>query len=308
VIGDQPRATKRELRIVSLLPSATEIVCALGLESHLVGVTHECDHPPSVRGKPVVTSSVIAGAQTSGEIDRHIRRLVHEGSSIYALDADRLHALQPDLILTQELCEVCAVSYPIVERAVRRLDGETQIVSLEPETLEDVYETIRTVGRLTNRTERADAVIAELAERIASVRRRIAGRPARRTVCLEWVDPPYNCGHWTPELVAIAGGRELLGTPGRPAHPLDATTLAEVDPEVVVVMACGFGLDRSVDEVQHADGQLRPKGAAELWVVDGNAFFSRPGPRLVDSVEIMAGILHPAAVQPPAATAARRLR
>jgi iron complex transport system substrate-binding protein len=300
--------TTREPRIVSLLPSATEIVCALGLESDLVGVTHECDYPPSVRRKPAVTASVIAGAHSSGEIDRHIRRLVHEGSSIYALDADGLHGLQPDLILTQELCEVCAVSYPIVERAVRRLDGATQIVSLEPETLEDVYETIRIVGRLTNRTERAAALIAELAERIASVRRRVAGRLARRTVCLEWVDPPYNCGHWTPELVAIAGGRELLGTPGRPAHPLDPTTLAGVDPEVVVVMACGFGLDRSVDEVQHADGQLRSKGAAELWVVDGNAFFSRPGPRLVDSVEIMAGILHPAAVRPPAPTAARRLR
>jgi iron complex transport system substrate-binding protein len=295
------------MRIVSLLPSATEIVCALGLESDLVGVTHECDYPPSVRGKPAVTSSVVAGARTSGELDRHIRRLVHEGSSIYALDADRLHALQPDLILTQELCEVCAVSYPIVERAMRRLDGATQIVSLEPETLEDVYETIRAVGRLTKRTGRADAVVAELAERIASVRRSVAGRPARRIVCLEWVDPPYNCGHWTPELVAIAGGHELLGTPGRPAHRLDATTLAAVDPEVVVVMACGFGLDRSVEEVRNADGRVRFEGAA-LWVIDGNAFFSRPGPRLVDGVEVMAGILHPDALQPPAATAAVRLR
>lgn len=295
------------MRIVSLLPSATEIVCALGLEHDLVGVTHECDYPPSVRGKPILTSSVVAGAKTSGEIDRHIRRLVHEGSSIYALDADRLHALHPDLILTQELCQVCAVSYPVVEHAVRRLEGPTQIVSLEPETLQDVYETIRTVGRLTDRTDRADDVIAQLAERVAAVRQRVVSRPARRIVCLEWVDPPYNCGHWTPELVTVAGGQDLLGTPGQPAHPLDAAALADVHPEVMVVMACGFGLDRSVEEVRHANGRVRSNGA-ELWVVDGNAFFSRPGPRLVDSVEILAGILHPDVVRPPAATAAIRLR
>ena len=295
------------MRIVSLLPSATEILCALGLEDELVAVTHECDYPPSVRGKPVVTSSVVAGAQTSGEIDRHIRRLVHEGSSIYALDADRLQALQPDLILTQELCAVCAVSYPIVERTLRRLDGETQLVSLEPESLEDVYENIRTVGRLTGRGERAEEVIAELAGRIAAIRSRVARQPARRVVCLEWVDPPYNCGHWTPELVEIAGGQDLLGVAGRPARPIEARALAEAATDVVVVMACGFRLECSLVEVEQAGVGAWHDGA-ELWVVDGNAFFSRPGPRLVDSVEIMAGILHPDAVAPPAASAAVRLR
>ena len=301
------RVTKRELRIVSLLPSATEIVCALGLEDELVAVTHECDYPPSVRGKPVVTSSGLQGDLSSGEIDRHIRGLVHEGSSIYALDAPRLEALHPDLILTQELCEVCAVSYPIVERAARRLDAATQLVSLEPESLDDVYQNIRTIAELTNRASRAPALVEQLSERIRAVRERVARRPPRRTVCLEWVDPLYTCGHWTPGLIALAGGTELLGIPGRPATAIDRGELADAHPEVIVVMACGFGLERSLREVDRLDPPLGTEGA-ELWVVDGNAYFSRPGPRLVDSVEILAGILHPQVADSPAARDARRLR
>lgn len=298
--------TKRKLRIASLLPSATEIVCALGLEDELVAVTHECDYPPSVRGKPVVTSSILEGNGSSAEIDRHIRRLVHEGSSIYALDADRLQSLQPDLILTQELCEVCAVSYPIVERAVRRLDAETQLVSLEPESLGDVYQNITTVAQLTDRPGRAVTLLDQLRNRIQKVQERVGVRPQRRTVCLEWVDPLYNCGHWTPGLVELAGGAELLGTPNRPARAIERSELIEARPEVVVVMACGFGLERSLREVEQVD--LPAIDGAELWVVDGNAYFSRPGPRLVDSVEILAGILHPQRVEPPASGDARRLR
>jgi iron complex transport system substrate-binding protein len=298
--------TKRELRIASLLPSATEIVYALGLEDDLVAVTHECDFPPSVRGKPVVTSSILEGNGSSAEIDRHIRRLVHEGSSIYALDADRLEALQPDLILTQELCDVCAVSYPIVERAARRLEADTQLVSLEPESLADVYENIATVARLTDQSGRAAALLDQLRDRIRKVQERVAMRRPRRTVCLEWVDPLYNCGHWTPGLVELAGGEELLGTPNRPARPIDRRELIDARPQVVVVMACGFGLERSLREVERVD--LPRLDGAELWVVDGNAYFSRPGPRLVDSVEILAGILHPQLVDPPASGDARRLR
>ena len=297
--------TKRELRIVSLLPSATEIVCALGLEDELVAVTHECDYPESVRGKPVITTSILSGDGSSAEIDRHIRRLVHEGSSIYALDAERLQSLQPDLILTQELCEVCAVSYPIVERAVRRLDGATQLVSLEPESLDDVYRNIASVAELTKRADRAPRLVEQLASRIRAVQDRVATRPRRRVACLEWVDPLYNCGHWTPGLVKLAGGDELLGTPGRPARPLDPGEVIEARPDVIVVMACGFGLERSLREVERA---ALPAVADELWVVDGNAYFSRPGPRLVDSVEILAGILHPQAVDSPPVGAARQLR
>lgn len=296
-------------RIVSLLPSATEIVCALGLEDELVGITHECDYPPSVRTKPVVTASALAELRpgiTSGDIDRHIRRLVHQGSSIYRLDSERLRDLRPDLILTQELCEVCAVSYPIVERAVRRLEASTQLVSLEPETLDDVFENICTVGRLTERPDQAAAVVTALRNRVAAVNERVAGRPRRRIICLEWVDPLYNCGHWTPQLVQLAGGEDLLGTAGQPAHPVDADVVAGLQPEVVVVMACGFSLERSIEEIRRANGRLGVNGA-ELWAVDGNAFFSRPGPRLVDSVEILAGILHPEHVTPPAPDSARRL-
>jgi iron complex transport system substrate-binding protein len=295
------------VRIASLLPSATEIVCSLGMEGDLVAVTHECDYPESVRGKPVLTRSVLSGTISSGEVDRHIRELVHQGSSIYALDAQLLEALHPDLILTQELCEVCAVSYPIVERAARRLGSSPQLVSLEPESLEDVFENIRIVGGLVGRRDVADDVCSSLRQRVAAVERRVAGRPRRRVVCLEWIDPPFNCGHWTPELVTIAGGAERLGVARQPAHPIAWQQVIDAAPEIVVVMACGFSLDRSLREVEAVGGRFDGL-RADIWVVDGNAFFSRPGPRLVDSVEIMAGILHPGAVDPPGPAAARRLQ
>ena len=295
------------MRIASLLPSATEIVCSLGIEDELVAVTHECDYPESVRAKPVLTRSVLSELNSGIEVDRHIRELVHQGSSIYALDAELLEALHPDLILTQELCEVCAVSYPIVERAARRLGSSPQLVSLEPESLEDVFQNILFVGRLVGRQDAAVHLCDSLRRRVATVEQRVAGLPRPRVVCLEWVEPPFNCGHWTPELVTVAGGDERLGTPRRPAHAVHWQEVIDADPEVVVVMACGFSLDRSVREVETARdrfGALR----ADTWVVDGNAFFSRPGPRLVDSVEIMAGILHPGALDPPPSSTARRLQ
>src|ERR1700681_51422 len=278
------------MRIASLLPSATEIVCSLGMEEELVALTHECDCRESVRAKPVLTRSVLSASSSSGDVDRHIRELVHQGSSIYALDAELLSTLHPDLILTQELCEVCAVSYPIVERAARRLGSSPQLVSLEPESLEDVFQNILVVGRLVGRIETAEHLCESLRQRVAAIRQRVAGRPRRTVVCLEWVDPPFNCGHWTPELVAMAGGNQVLAA----------------EPEVVVVMACGFSLDRSLHEVEAARARFDALRAA-IWVVDGNAYFSRPGPRLVDSVELMAGILHPGVVAPPSPATARRL-
>jgi iron complex transport system substrate-binding protein len=295
------------VRIASLLPSATEIVCALGLEESLVAVTHECDYPESVRTKPVVTRSVLDGNGSSGQIDRHIRELVHEGSSIYTLDADRLETLHPDVILTQELCEVCAVSYPVVEQAARRSSTATQLVSLEPQQLTDVFEHVRLVGRLADRQAEAELVVAALEDRIRQVHERVRSEPVRPVVILEWIDPPFNAGHWTPGLVQMAGGRDLLGIPGRPAHPIEWRAVIESHPEVLVVSACGLSLERSLAE---ADAVLSKSTglAGETWVVDGNAFFSRPGPRLVDSVEILAGILHPAMMDPPQATVARRLR
>src|ERR1700681_29109 len=294
------------MRIASLLPSATEIVCSLGMEEELVALTHECDCRESVRAKPVLTRSVLSASSSSGDVDRHIRELVHQGSSIYALDAELLSTLHPDLILTQELCEVCAVSYPIVERAARRLGSSPQLVSLEPESLEDVFQNILVVGRLVGRIETAEHLCESLRQRVAAIRQRVAGRPRRTVVCLEWVDPPFNCGHWTPELVAMAGGNELLGVAHQPAYPLDWQQVIDAEPEVVVVMACGFSLDRSLHEVEAARARFDALRAA-IWVVDGNAYFSRPGPRLVDSVELMAGILHPGVVAPPSPATARRL-
>src|SRR5919108_4990207 len=179
------------MRIASLLPSATEIVCALGLEDSLVAVTHECDPPASVRAKPVVTASVLSGTNTSHSIDRHIKRLLHQGSGIYTLDADRLQACRPDLILTQELCEVCAVSYPIVEQASRRLDGDVRLVSLEPESLEDVFTHIHLVSRLCGREQAAEVLVSALKDRVRRVEERVRDRPRRRVGCLGWVDPIY---------------------------------------------------------------------------------------------------------------------
>src|SRR5712691_8366589 len=253
------------MRIASLLPSATEIVCALGMEQELVGVTHECDFPPSLGAKPVLTKSVLSGGSSGVEVDRHIRELAHQGSSIYSLDAGRLMALQPDLILTQELCEVCAVSYPIVKRAARRLGSSPQLVSLEPESLDDVFENVRFVGDLVGRQDAAEQLCDELRQRIARIEQRVAGRAARRVVCLEWVDPPYNCGHWTPELVTIAGGEELLGVARQPAHPVEWRQVIDAEPEVVVVMACGFTLDRSLREIEAAGARFRTL-RADTWV------------------------------------------
>jgi iron complex transport system substrate-binding protein len=295
------------VRIASLLPSATEIVCALGLEDSLVAVTHECDYPESVRTKPIITRSLLDGKGDSAQIDRHIRELVHQGSSIYTLDADRLATLHPDVILTQELCEVCAVSYPVVEQAARRSSTPMQLVSLEPQQLTDVFEHVRLVGRLADRQAEAELVVAALEDRIRQVYERVRDEPVRSVVILEWIDPPFNAGHWTPGLVPMAGGRDLLGTPGRPAHPIEWKAVIDARPAVLVISACGLSLERSLVEADAALSQ--PSGfAGEAWVVDGNAFLSRPGPRLVDSVEILAGILHPAVMDPPPATAARRLR
>jgi iron complex transport system substrate-binding protein len=292
------------MRIVSLLPSATEIVCALGLRDQLVAVTHECDYPPGLDPVPVVTSSVLSAPASSLEIDRHIRNLVHEGSSIYRLDAERLQLLKPDLILTQELCDVCAVSYPIVQDAARRLDGPVRLVSLEPQTLEDVFKNIGLVGELTGRAGAAEALVRKLSDRVARLRARLGERRRRPVLCLEWIDPPFNAGHWTPELVELAGGIDPLGTVGLPARALDWEKVSRVESELVVVMACGLTLERSLEEASAIASRLAGR---EIWVVDGNAYFSRPGPRLVDSAEIMAGILHPNAVPSPPASVARRL-
>jgi len=284
-------------RIVSLLPSATEIVYALGLGESLVGVTHECDFPPQAKAKPALTASALPAAASSSEIDRHVRRHLHQGSSIYNLDAELLERLAPDLILTQELCAVCAVSYDIVARAAKRLHGDPRIVSLEPSSLEDVYANIETVAGLTGTCAVAEHVIAALRARTASLARHVADRPKPRTLVLEWTDPPMSGGHWTPGLVELAGGEPILAHPGANSQVLGWEAIADADPDVILVAPCGFDLVRAtaaVDELaaSQAWSRLRAVRKGRMRVVDGNAYVNRPGPRLVDTAEIFASAIH----------------
>ncbi len=206
------------MRIASLLPSATEIVCALGLTDSLVGISHDCDYPPAIRSKPVLSEAIVTTALPSGEIDARIRSKIHTGKSVYHLDEGQLAALRPELILTQELCEVCAPSYSLVKQAAKLLEGETQLVSLEPLGLTDILDNILLVGELTGTRARAEAMVSRLHGRIEQVRTKAAGLPAPRVACLEWLDPPYVAGHWVPEMVAKAGGYDPLSRLGEASH------------------------------------------------------------------------------------------
>jgi iron complex transport system substrate-binding protein len=295
-------------RIVSLLPSATEILFAIGAGERVVGVTHECDFPPEARTRVALTTSLLPGdAATSGAIDRHVRASVHSGSSLYALDADRLAQLAPDLIVTQELCEVCAVSYEIVERAAKRLLGDPRVISLEPSSLEDVYATIVFLGELTGRERGAREVVAGLRLREDVLRKTPrAARP--RALILEWTDPPMSGGHWTPGLVELAGGIPLLANPGANSQTLEWSAIAAADPDAIVVVPCGFDLARAqtaVDELASNAtwNALRAVTSGRAYVMDGNAYVNRPGPRLIDSAERFAWAFdnatsHPTIAQP----------
>ncbi len=287
-------------RIVSLLPSATEIVCSLGLQDALVGVTHECDHPPGVADKPALTASRIPHqTMSSVEIDHAVRSQLDGHGSIYDLDETALRALAPDLILTQELCEVCAVSYPIVEQAARRLHTDAAVVSLEPNTIPDILANIGTVGELTGRQAEADRVVGELRGRLDALDRAsadLAHRP--RTLVLEWLEPPFAPGHWVPEQVEYAGGDASFGHAGAASRTTTAAEIGAYAPEVIVLAPCGFTIADTVRQLPRA---RMPAGWPELpavrdgnvWAVDATSYFSRPGPRIVDGAEILARILHP---------------
>ncbi|MEO6990543.1 MAG: cobalamin-binding protein [Candidatus Baltobacteraceae bacterium] len=283
---------------MSLLPSATEIVFALGLGERLVGVTHECDFPAEARMKPVLTTSALPSAVAAGEIDRHVRASVHAGSSLYALDSELLERLAPDLILTQELCAVCAVSYDIVARAARRLRGDPRIVSLEPASLEDLYANVTTIGERTGVPEAARSLIGALRTRTAALAGAVAGLNRPRTLLLEWSDPPMSAGHWIPELIELAGGVPVLANPRANSTTLAWDAIAAADPDVILVAPCGFDLAATrtavarLAEGERAWGALRAVREGRAYALDGNAYVSRPGPRLVDTAEIFARILH----------------
>ncbi len=294
------------MRIASLLPSATEILFAIGAGGMLVGVTHECDYPPAARALPVLTSSLLppdlqtqlGGDEplpgTAARIDRHVRTSVHRGSSLYALDADRLANLAPDLIVTQELCAVCAVSYDIVARAAKQLRGDgPTVISLEPSSLEDVYATIETLGERIGAAARAHAVIAALRAREAALRRRTDAVDRPRVLVLEWTDPPMSGGHWTPGLVELAGGMPLLAHPGGNSQRIAWEALADADPDVIIVAPCGYDLAHARAAASELRAQpvwaaLRAVRSGRAFAMDGNAYVNRPGPRLIDTAEIFA--------------------
>jgi iron complex transport system substrate-binding protein len=285
------------VRVVSLLPSATEILFAIGAGEQVVGITHECDFPAEAQHLPRLTSSALPHAGSAGEIDRHVRRSLHAGSSLYYLDAALLEELAPDLIVTQELCAVCAVSYSIVDRAARRLTTDPRIVSLEPSSLEDVYANIVTLGQLTGCEEGAAALVERLRTREKGVRDRVTGRPRPRVVLLEWTDPLMSAGHWTPGLIEAAGGAPILGNAGANSQRIELQAIYDEDPDIIVVAPCGFDLHKTHQAVHALSTspqwqQLRAVISGCVACVDGNAYVNRPGPRLVDTIEIFAKIFH----------------
>jgi iron complex transport system substrate-binding protein len=298
------------MRVVSLLPSATEIVYGVGAGDQLVGVTHECDYPLKARSLPALTSSLLPAELDAAGIDRHVRASVHAGSSLYGLDDAKLAALEPDLIITQELCAVCAVSYEIVDRAAKRLRGDPRVVSLEPSSLEDVFSTIAFVGDLVGARDGAAELIAGLRVRVDALATRVRDARPPRVLVLEWTDPPMSGGHWTPGLVELAGGEPILADPGANSRVLDWEAIAAADPDVVIVAPCGYDLATSVGAVAalppaaaRTFASLRAVRTGRAFVVDGNAYVNRPGPRLVDTAELFAAAIAGDAGVRPAALA-----
>jgi len=291
-------------RVASLLPSATEMVCALGCEEQLVGVSHECDWPESVVGTAVLTSSKVMQSPSSGTIDRDIRNVLKDALAVYDIDEAGLARAKPDVIVTQDLCDVCAVSFEeVVEAAKKLTNPDVNIVNLRPMKLADIWDDIRKVGAALRRDLAAEAVLTKMDARVAAVRERAAALDTRPNVLtIEWVDPPMLGGTWMPELVEIAGGRALVTKPGDHAPTVTREQLEALDPapDVVVIKPCGFPLSRTIDEADTLNDLLAglPWPALRdgaVWVADGNAYFNRPGPRIVDSLEILAACMHPEA-------------
>jgi len=284
------------VRVVSLLPSATEILFAIGAGDQVVGVTHECDYPVDAQTRPALTSSLLPAELDAAGIDRHVRASVHAGSSLYGLDEQRLAALEPDLIVTQELCAVCAVSYEIVDRAVKRLRGDPRIVSLEPSSLEDVFATVTALGELTGSEAGAASLLAGLRKRVDALRS--APPSGHRVLVLEWTDPPMSGGHWTPGLVELAGGTPILANPGANSQVLDWEAITAAEPDVVIVAPCGYDLPKAraaiaaLPPAAEAAWRLLPAVRnGRAFAMDGNAYVNRPGPRLVDTAEIFAAAI-----------------
>jgi iron complex transport system substrate-binding protein len=287
------------MKIVSLLPSATEIVYALGLGDDLVAVSHECDYPPEARRKPRITRALVDSAQPSETIDHEVREKLHETGTLYDLDFELLKRLQPDLILTQQLCSVCAVSYDYVRNAVEGLVHSPQVVNLEPTSLQDIFENIQTVGGMTGHSKQAEAVIDSLQRRVERVRSLVLQTDRHpRTFLMEWLHPPFSGGHWNGELVEIAGGVDGIARVGQPSRRVEWKEILDFAPEIVVVSCCGFSIDRTRREVAQLktveEWHCLPAVLnQQVYIADGNQYFSRPGPRIVNSLEMLAVMIHP---------------
>lgn len=291
------------MRIASLVPHATELLFALGLGEDLVAVTHECDYPPAAAALPKLTRDVLPPGGSAAEIDRAVRARTLEGLAIYELDEDALQEAEPDLIVTQALCPVCAVSYEDVAELASRLPSRPQVISLDPRTFGETLGDIRTIATATDRKEQGVELVRGIADRVDRVRLAVRGLPRPRVAALEWLDPVFVAGHWTPQLIELAGGQDACGLAGEHSEQLSWEAVAAAQPEIVVLMPCGFDERRAREEgLLHAE-RLASLDARRLVAVNGSAYFSRPGPRLVDGLELLAHILHPQAVPHAAAEA-----
>jgi iron complex transport system substrate-binding protein len=285
------------VRIVSLLPSTTEIVCDLGLEVELVGVTAECNWPNRIQdGREIVVRSFTDDAMTPGEIDEFVRQRLDAGLDLYALDDEALQRCDPDLILSQDLCRVCAVASGDVEAATRRLNCHADVLQIDPQTLSEVLESIVTIAIAADVAQRGIDVVAGLRGRLADVQTAVRERPRRRVFILEWIDPPFGAGHWVPDLVTAAGGEPVLARAGERSVSTTWEEITSARPEVVVVAPCGFGLERASEQARLVLDRLPDD--AEVWAIDADAVMVRPGPRLVDGVEALASMLHGVGVLP----------
>jgi iron complex transport system substrate-binding protein len=291
------------VRIVSLVPHATELLFALGLGDEVVGVTHECDYPPAARQLPQITRDVLPSGLTAAEIDAAVRERTLAGEAIYELDGQALAALEPDLIVTQALCPVCAVSYDEVAEVAKTLPSAPRVIALDPKTLGETLGDVRTIAQATDRRDTGVDLIQSVAARVDRVKLAVRGRQRPRVAALEWLDPVFIAGHWTPQLIELAGGEDVLGLPGEPSDTVSWEELAASRPDVVVVMPCGYDAPRAHAEAVTYQRELTALGAQRIVAVDASAYFSRPGPRLIDGLELLAHILHPEQVAQPAAEA-----
>jgi iron complex transport system substrate-binding protein len=281
------------MRIVSLVPSATEMLFALGLGSDLIAVTHECDYPAAALELPKITRDVLPTGLSSAQIDAAVKERTLAGESIYELDAAMLRELEPDLIVTQALCSVCAVSYDDVRAIATALHPMPQVISLDPHTIGEVLGDARTIAKATDRKDAAVDLIRDASARIDRIRLAVRGARRIRVAALEWLDPPFAAGHWTPQLIEYAGGEDVLGFAGEPSKERSWEEIAAAAPDLVIVMPCGYDAEIAHREAEMHREQLASLRAGEVVAVDAASYFSRPGPRIVDGLELLAHIIHP---------------